>query len=151
MFGKKVSMLPWKSKGSIYEENVQTPFKNSAVQQHSRVQSYWYKVLSHGVPITVRWRSDQSHPAILAIFWNPGQTKVSGDCQRETNLLFSSQIVAIHLRRYSKQAPQSTHWEPNYVGNLEEENSGCFSRKNGPPKVKERPPLHWWPILLVRT
>ena len=42
------------------------------------------------------------------------------------------------LRRYSKQAPLSAHWEPNYVGNPEEERSGRFSRKKGPPTVVKK-------------
>ena len=42
------------------------------------------------------------------------------------------------LRRYSKQAPLSAHWEPNYVGNREEERSGRFSRKKGPPTVVKK-------------
>ena len=50
---------------------------NLAVQQ----QSHWYKVKSDGFPLTVSWCSDQS---IQQSFGTPGQTKVSGDRQRET-------------------------------------------------------------------
>ena len=47
---------------------------NSAVQQHSKVQSHRYKVPSDGAPISPYQRS----------FGSSGQTKVSGDRQRET-------------------------------------------------------------------
>ena len=40
----------------------------------------WLGTIS-SIQSTIRWRFDQSVPAI---FWNPGQTKVSGDHQRKT-------------------------------------------------------------------
>jgi len=51
---------------------------NSAAKQ----QLDQCKIPSDGVPIIVRWCSDQSHNQ--QSFGIPRQTKVSGDCQRET-------------------------------------------------------------------
>ena len=56
---------------------------NSTVQQHSQVRSHRYKVLSDGVPITVRWLFYIS--PIQQSFGTLGQAKVIGDRQRETS------------------------------------------------------------------
>ena len=82
-----------------------------------------------------QWRKVHQHELTQRVIKKHHWTHTSAS---QNSKYFFSTVWKEPLRRYSKQAPLSAHWEPNYVGNREEERSGRFSRKKGPPTVVKK-------------